>query len=177
MEKQHLLNEEIRAQKVLLLGEEGEKLGVVSLREALEKAAAQELDLMLVNQTPEMAVCKILNYSSWLYHENKRKQKQDFKNRAQEVKSMSFRPVTGEHDFELKIRKINEFLEHNHKVKIVIKLKSREGAMKSVNDAVVEKIIESLSENGSLDGKISSSFKEINFIIKPEKKNTPKPKM
>lgn len=176
MEKQHLLNEEIRARKVLLLDKEGEKLGEYSFQDALKKAQEQDLDLMLVNDTPNFAICKILKYESWLYHENKKRQKQEFKNRAHDVKSMNFRPVTDEHDFNLKIKKISEFLESNHKVKIVIKLKNREGSMKAVNEAVIEKIITSLSEVGSLDSKVSSTFKEINFIIKPEKKNTPKVK-
>lgn len=176
MEKQHLLNNQIKAQKVLLLDKDGERVGEMSLREALYRANEQDLDLMQVGENKEFAICKILNYDSWLYHENKRKQKQEFKNRAQELKSINFRPVTDDHDFNLKLKKISEFLDDNHKVKVVIKLKSREGSMKSVNEAVVQRIIDSLAEKGVLDSKINWSFKEINFIVKPEKKVAPKVK-
>ena len=177
MEKQHLLNEEIKAQNVLLLDKEGEKMGNFPLKVALEKAYEQDMDLMLVNQNKDLTVCRIVNYSSWLYHENKKRQKQEFKNRAQELKSINFRPVTDENDFQLKLKKINEFLDDNHKVKIVIKLKSREGAMKSVNELVVQRIVDGLAEHGVVDGKVSWSFKEINFIVKPERKPVMKPKM
>ena len=170
LEKQHLLNNQIKTERVLLLDKEGEKVGEMSLREALYRANEQELDLMQVGQNKDLAICKILNYQSWMYHENKRKQKQEFKNRAQDLKSMNFRPVTDDHDFNLKLKKIEDFLEHNHKVKIVIRLKSREGAMKQVNEAVVERILTSLQEKGTLDSKVNTSFKEINFILKPEKK-------
>lgn len=172
-----MLNEEIKAQNVLLLDKEGEKMGVFPLKQALEKAYEQDLDLMLVNQNKDLTVCRIVNYSSWLYHENKKRQKQEFKNRAQDLKSINFRPVTDDNDFQLKMKKINEFLDENHKVKVVIKLKSREGAMKSVNEAVVQRIIDGFSEHGVLDSKVSWSFKEINFIIKPERKLVAKPKM
>lgn len=170
MEKQHLLNYEIKAQKVLLLDKEGERVGEMSLREALYRANEAELDLMQLGEYNGVATCKIINYESWLYHENKRKHKQEFKNRSQDLKVMNFRPVTDDNDFNLKIKKIQKFLDTNHKVKVVIKLRSREGAMTNVNEGVVNKIIETLSGNGSLDSKVSWSFREINFILKPEKK-------
>jgi translation initiation factor IF-3 len=166
----HLLNSQIKAQKVLLLDEDGGKVGEMSTREALYRANEQEMDLMQVGENKDIAICKILNYDSWLYHENKKKQKQEFKNRSHEMKTINFRPVTDDHDFNLKMRKIAEFLEDNHKVKIVIKLRSREGSMKSVNDAMVQRIMGAITEKGTLDSRVSTTFKEINFIVKPEKK-------
>ena len=177
MEKQVLLNHAIRAQKILLLDKDGEKVGEMSRVEALQRAQKEELDLMQVSENPNFAVCKIVNYDSWKYHEDKKKQKQDFLNRSQDLKTINFRPVTGENDFLLKIRKIYEFLEDNHKVKVCIKLKSREASMRSVNDEIVQKIQENLAEVGSLDSKVNWSPKEINFIVKPSKKLAPKPKM
>lgn len=176
MEKQHLLNDQIKLEKVLLLGEDGEKLGEMSLREALYHANEKKLDLMQVGENKNIAICKILNYNSWLYHETKRKQKQEFKNRSQEMKTINFRPVTDDNDFNLKIKKIGEFLDDNHKVKVVLKFRSREASMKEVNNAVVQKIISSLDNKAVLDSKISSGFKEINFIVKPEKKAVAKVK-
>jgi translation initiation factor IF-3 len=169
-QNQHLLNRQIKATRILLLGQDGEKLGEMAFNDALQKASEQELDLMQVGQNKDIAICKIINYESWIYHENKKKQQQEFKNKAHEVKNMQFRPVIGDNDFQLKMRKIEEFLAKNHKVKIVIKLKSREATMKSVNDALIQKITEGLADKGTLDTKISWSFKEINFIVKPEKK-------
>jgi translation initiation factor IF-3 len=177
LEKEYLLNNLIKTERVLLLNDtEGGKSGEMSLREALYYANEKDLDLMQVGEKNNMAICKILNYDSWLYHESKKKQKQEFKNRSQELKSINFRPVTDDHDFNLKIKKISEFLNDNHKVKISIRLKSREGAMRSINEAVVEKIITALSEKGIVDSKINWGFREINFIVKPEKKNVAKTK-
>lgn len=175
-QNQHLLNRQIKANQVLLLGKDGEQLGEMSIGEALQKAADEELDLMQVGQNKDVAICKIINYESWMYHENKKKHKQEFKNRAHEVKSMNFRPAIGDNDFNLKIKKIEDFLADNHKVKVVLKLKSREASMKSVNDAIVKKILDKLEDKGILDSKISSGFRDINFIVKPEKKSVVKMK-
>ena len=164
LEKQPLLNNAIRAQKVLLMGQDGEKIGEMSRIDALNRARNEDLDLMQVGESPLFAICKILNYESWKYHEEKKRQKQDFQNRSHELKTINFRPVTGDNDFLLKIKKIYEFLEDNHKVKVCVKLKSREGTMKSVNDEVIQRIQNSLSEVGLVDGKVNWSYKEINFI-------------
>ena len=169
MEKQPLLNNAIRAQRVLLLDQAGERIGEMTRIDALNRARNEELDLMQVGESPNFAICKIVNYEYWKYHEDKKRQKQEFQNRSHDMKTINFRPVTGDHDFLLKIKKISEFLQDNHKVKVCIKLKSREATMKSVNDEVIQRIQDSLQEVGLVDGKVNWSYKEINFILKPNK--------
>ena len=166
----HLLNNQIRANKILLLDKNGDKLGDFSFQDALKQAYEQNLDLVQMGMSKDIAICKMLKYDSWLYHEKKKKEKQEFKNRGQDTKTMNFRPGTGEHDFQIKMKKVKEFLEEKHKVKFVIKLKSREISMQSINQTMVNKIVSSLEEVASLDSNISYSQKEINFLMKPEKK-------
>ena len=177
LENKHLVNQQIKASRVMLLDSDGSKIGEMSIREALNKAYEEELDLMQVGQNQDMAICKILNYESWLYHEQKKRHKQEFKNRSQEMKSMQFRPVIGDNDFNLKIKKVSEFLEDNHKVKIVIKFKTyRETTMQELNQEFVDKILSSVEEVGSLDGKVNMGGKDMSFILKPSKKPVPKVK-
>lgn len=170
MNNQHLLNEKITARRVLLLGSEGEKLGEFSIQEALKQAEGNNLDLMQVGMNKDTAICKIINYESWVYHEQKKKHKQEVKNKSQELKNIQLRPVIGENDLNLKLKKVEEFLSDNHKVKIVIRLKSREGSMRSINEEFINKVTSRLADYGVVDGNVNWSFKEINFIIKPEKK-------
>lgn len=166
-----MLNEHIKLHKVLLLDTEGQKLGEFTINEALKKAQEQQLDLMQVGVNQDIAICKILNYESWLYHEQKKKHKQEFKNRSQEMKSMQFRPAIGDNDFNLKTKKIAEFLEENHKVKIVIKFKSyRESTMKDLNNDFIEKLLNSVESVGALDGKVNFGGRDLSFILKPSKK-------
>ena len=154
----------------MMIGDNGEKLGEMSFKEAMQKAQENNLDLMQVGEGRDrVAICKILNFGAWRYHEEKRRKKQEFQNRAQETKSINFRPATYDNDFNLKIKKTTEFLEKNHKVKIVIKLKGREGAMRDLNEEVVARILDKLGDVATLDTKISWSFKEVNFVLKPNK--------
>lgn len=173
MENKHIINEAIKAKKVLLLGTEGEKIGEYTLGDALKATSNQDLDLMQVGENGDIAICKAVNYSSWLYHENKKKQKQNFKNRSHETKQIQFKPAIGLHDYELKIKKMESFLNNQHKVKVVIIYKSRE---KNVEE-LIKKITESIKEFGDFDSSINRGVKEINFIVKPIKKNQLKNKV
>lgn len=172
---QHFINNQIRANKILLLDKDGAKIGLVSFREAINRANESELDLVQMSEDKEkdLAVCKMLKYDSWIYHEKKRKEKQEQKNKSQEIKEMDFRPVIGENDLKIKLRKVEEFLKKSHKVKIVIKMKNREFMMKEVNESLVNKILTQLKEFSSMDSSISYSAKEISFLLKPEKVHQP----
>lgn len=171
------MNNQIRANKILLLDGEGQKVGDFTFKEALDKAYVDGLDLVQVGANKDIAVCKLLKYDSWLYHEKKKREKQEFKNRAQEMKTMNFRPNIGDNDFNVKIKKVSEFLEENHKVKVVIKLKNREFTMKTLNDEAIERITDAVKDIATLDSKINWSPKEINFMLRPEKKVVTKQKV
>lgn len=171
MEKQPFLNNAIRAQKILLLELNGEKIGEMSRIDALNRARNENLDLMQVGESPHFAICKIVNYESWNYHESKKKQKQDFENRSHDLKTMNFRPAIGTHDFDLKIKKINELLDQDHKVKVCIKLKGRETTMKSVNSELIKNIQDCVKDLSVMEGNVNWNYKEINFILKPIKKS------
>lgn len=175
MEKKYFVNNQIRAQRILLLSEEGEKVGEMSFHDAIKLAHEQDLDLMQVGENKDYATCKILKFDSWLYHEKKKQEKLDFKNRSHDIKTIQLRPSIGDNDFELKMKKVNEFLEDSHKVKIVIRFKTfRETQMKSINDEFIEKVIKTVENSGELDSKVTYGGKEINFMLKPAKKNIPK---
>lgn len=171
LEKKHLINNQIRASKVMLLGEDGGKLGEYSLNQALAKADALDLDLMQVGQNGDVSICKIVNYSSWAYHEQKRKHKQEVKNKSHEMKCINFRPSIGDNDFNRNIKKISEFLGEGHKVKVCVKFKSfRETTMTDLNKAFVQRINDSLVSFGEVDGKINNMGRDINYIVKPVKR-------
>jgi len=177
LDNKHLINEQIRASRIMLLDTDGNKLGEMSFREAMNKAQNSQLDLMQVGNAQDVAICKILNYESWVYHEQKKRHKQEFKNRSQEMKIMQFRPVIGDNDFNLKLKKVSEFLTEHHKVKIVIKFKNfRETTMHDLNKEFVNKIITGVEEIGSLEGRVTFGGREMNFILSPAKKPTPKVK-
>lgn len=169
MKIEHTLNEHIKLSNVLLFTLDGNKLGNFSLSEALCLADNENMDLMQVGQDGDVAVCKMVDYESWHYHEVKNKQKQAFKNRSQELKSINFKTTISDNDFNMKIKKINDFLNNQHKVKIAIKLYSRQSSMQDINHNFINKIMVDTKEFGIIDGELSFSGKDITFTLKPKK--------
>lgn len=169
MDKKYKINREIKADKVFLLSEIQES-EVLPFSVALRRAEDENVDLVQVGQRADnVPVCKLVDYNRLVYQENKRKHKQEVKNKALSLKTLVFRPVTGANDFDLKIKHANEFLQKGHKVKIILKFKSRESTLKEYNQSILDKIVESLEEVAELDSKMSYSFKEVNFILRPKK--------
>lgn len=160
----------------MLLGEDGNKIGDYSFHEALDIAMDKELDLVQVgeNQKDHVAICKMFNYGSYLYHENKKKSKQDFENRRQEIKTISIAHGIGDKDYDIKMRKIREFIDESRKVKIIIKFGSaREAANRDLSQSFIKKVVGSVEEFSALENNISSQgFREYNFLIKPKKNQT-----
>ena len=127
--KQELpINGQIRAREVQLIGDEGEKLGVVSLKEALEIAEEKKLDLVLVAPNSKPPVCKIMDYSKFKY-ENKKKQKENLKKQREsnlEMKEYRLSVSIDVHDFNTRVNNSKKYLEKGHRIKVTIRFKGRE---------------------------------------------------
>lgn len=131
------LNESIRAPKVRLIDQDGQQLGVVSLREALLKAEEVGLDLLQVSPDSEEPVCKIIDYGKFKYDQDKKLQKSKQQQRAQELKSVRLSVKIGRHDFETKLTAANKFVEKGHKVSLQLKFKGREMAHTELGEKVL----------------------------------------
>lgn len=178
MDIKHLINNQIKANKILLLDRDGEKIGEKTFQEAIELAHKQDLDLVQFgyNVKDNVAICKILKYESFIYHENKNKAKQDFQSRKTELKCISFTHKIGEKDYNMKLKKVKEFIEEGRKVKIVVNFGTfREANNRDVTEPFMEKVLQSLKEIGSLDSDVSkNNFREVMFMLKPKKIDTEK---
>lgn len=179
MEKRHLINNQIKANKIMLLSKDGDKLGELSFQKAIEQAHNQNLDLVQVgfNQKDNVAICKIMNYGSFMYHENKTKSKQEALNRKTEQKTVSLSHKIGEKDYQTKMKRVNEFLEQGRKVKIILDFKTfREANNRDVTEPFITKVTQELDTISSMDSNMSKSGYEYVFMIKPKKASTGKSK-
>ena len=180
-EKEHPINNQIKAKYVILFDEKGQKVAdKVVLAEAIYRANNQDLDLVEVGRDPksnEVAVCKIINYSSWLYHEQKKKHKQEIKNKAHDTKEMRFRPVTGEHDLMVKLNKCKEFLTDGHKVKIVLTMKGREFSNKDGQNDFVNKVKTFFGDLIVMDSEPKPERNGLFFVVRPNPNHKQKHKM
>lgn len=143
-----LVNERVRFPSVMLIGPNGEQLGVMSSREAQEKANDCELDLLCVAPNAKPPVCKILNYGKYRF-EAQKKAKENKRNQAMHMvnlKEIQITPQIGEHDLLTKANRAKEFLTNGDKVKVVLRFRGRQLAHIDVGKAVLDKFVNYLSE-------------------------------
>ncbi len=145
--KQELpINRQIRAKEVQLIGDTGEKLGVVSFEEALEKAESKNLDLVLVSPNANPQVCKIMNYGKYKFEQAKKEKEAKKKQKVLETKEIRVTPNIEEHDFGFKSKNAKKFIEDGNKVKITVKFRGRELNNVKAGESVLNKFIDALNE-------------------------------
>jgi translation initiation factor IF-3 len=162
------VNERIRAREVRVITADGNQVGVLPFREALKMAEEQGFDLVEVAPNATPPVCRLMDYGKYKYE--LKKQAMAKKQKLQLVKEVNFRPNIGEHDLDVKINRIREFLEDGHKAKVRISFRGREITHPELGKELAEKIIERIIDIGVID--LSPKFEGRNLImvIVPKKK-------
>ena len=150
--KQELpVNRQIRAKEVQLIGENGEKLGIVSLEDALEKAENKNLDLVLVAPNAKPVVCKIMNYGKYKFEQAKKEKEAKKKQKTLEIKEIRVTPNIEEHDFGFKLKNLRKFLTDGNKVKITVRFRGREINNSKAGEVVLNKFIENLEDIATVE--------------------------
>ncbi|MBW7851484.1 MAG: translation initiation factor IF-3 [Rhodospirillales bacterium] len=140
------VNNEIDARNVRLVDENGEMVGVVSLREGLEMAREAGLDLVEVSPNADPPVCKILDFGKFKYESQKKKAEARKKQKVIEVKEIKLRPNIDENDYMVKMRSMKKFLEEGDKVKVTLRFRGREMAHQDIGMRVLDRVREELDE-------------------------------
>lgn len=122
----HNINNNIRSLEVRVILDDGEQLGVMTTKDAIELAQNRSMDLVEIapNNTPP--VCKIINYGKFKYQEQKKKNEAKKKQKVMETKEVKIRPGTGDHDYDVKLRNAKKFIGEGNRVKFSLRFKGRE---------------------------------------------------
>ncbi|QDH16045.1 translation initiation factor IF-3 [Oecophyllibacter saccharovorans] len=134
------VNEEIRVPQVRVIDADGEMIGILPTRDALQRAFAAGLDLLEISPTAEPPVAKILDYGKFKYEQQKKRNEARKKQKVIELKEVKVRPGTGEHDFQTKLKAVQSFLEDGDKVKVSLRFKGREMAHQELGLKMLERI-------------------------------------
>jgi len=153
-----------------LVGENGEMYGVVNIREALDRAERASLDLVEISPNAEPPVCKILDFGKFKYESKKRLHEARKKQKNIELKEMKFKPNIGQGDFDVKLRKIKEFLQHGDKVKISLWFKGREILHKDIGEKIFERIETELEGLAKIDQRPKMEGKQMIMLVSPDNK-------
>lgn len=163
------LNQQIRADQVRVIDEEGKQIGVLALSEALEKAKEKELDLVEIAPAANPPVVKIIEFKKFKYLEE-RKEKEARKHAKQtELKEVRFSPFIGKHDLETGLEKVKKFIEEGDLVKITIVFKGRQMAHTEFGPKVLGEIMTRLEGKAEEERPARFEGRRYATIIKPAK--------
>lgn len=140
------INERIVAPEVRLLDTEGNYIGIIKTREAIEKARELELDLVEINPKSEPPVAKLIDFTRFKYQKEKEMRKQKISSHISDIKGIRLSIRIGEHDFNIRLNQAEKFIERGDKVKSEIMLKGRENARPDLAFEVIKKFFAKLNE-------------------------------
>ena len=150
-EESHRINEQITIDPIRLIDNEGNMVGVVSLKNGLEKAEELGLDLVEVSPNAKPPVCRIIDYGKFKYAAQKKAAGAKKKQKTIDVKEIKFRPNIDTHDYEVKMRSVKKFLGSGDKVKVTMRFRGREMSHQEIGVRVLEKIRDELASSVKIE--------------------------
>ena len=164
------INEKIKANKIRLIGETGEQLGIVSLSEALKTAEEQSLDLVQMAKDGDPLVCRIMNHGKHLFESKKQKTASRKKQKRIQVKEIKFRPVTEENDYQIKVNKIKSFLENGDRIKVTLRFRGREMAHQEIGLNLLKRVEADLEDSAEVEQFPTLEGRQLVMMMVPSKK-------
>ena len=167
MKNQYRVNEQIRVREVRIVGDDGSM--VMPTRQALEMAHDQGVDLVEISPNANPPVCRLIDYSKFLYQQKKRAKEMKAKQVKQEVKEIRFGPQTDDHDYNFKLKHAKEFLEDGNKVRAYVFFRGRSILFKEQGEVLLLRFANDLEEYGKVEQMPSLEGKKMFLYLSPKK--------
>lgn len=168
------INEEIRDSQVRLIGDDGEQLGIVSSKEALDIAAGRDLDLVKIAPGSNPPVCKIMDYGKYRFEQSKREKEARKNQHIVEIKEIRMSPGIGENDFLVKLRNGQKFLQDGDRLKVTVRFRGREMAHTEIGTQLLRDFAARCSEIASLDKQPKLEGRNMSVFLSPKPVQPPK---
>jgi translation initiation factor IF-3 len=169
--EQNRVNGEIQSPRVRLLDENGEHVGILSIKDALDLALKAGLDLVEISPGADPPVVSIVDFGKFRYRQKRKERKARKSQNVGGLKEVKFRPNTEEHDYNFKMKHAREFLESRHKVKATVVFRGRQLAYKEQGYELLDRLAEDLKEYGQTERKPTMEGRQMTMIIAPLKEN------
>lgn len=160
------INGAITAPELRVIGPDGNQIGVLSRAEALLEAERAGLDLVEISPQTNPPVARVVDWGKYLYQKTKEQQRSKRNTKVVEVKQMRMGLKIGAHDLDIKLRKIREFLEEGHRVKIMAFFRGREMAHQELGYALLDKIVERLQDVAVVEQKPIMAGKNLGIVVR-----------
>ncbi|MBQ7663082.1 MAG: translation initiation factor IF-3 [Prevotella sp.] len=166
-QNQYRVNEQIRVREVRIVGESGSS--VMPTKQALDMARDQGVDLVEISPNANPPVCRLIDYSKFLYQQKKRAKEMKAKQVKVEVKEIRFGPQTDEHDYQFKLKHAKEFLEEGNKVRAYVFFRGRSILFKEQGEVLLLRFANDLEEVGKVESMPSLEGKKMFIYLAPKK--------
>ena len=167
LKNQYRINEQIRVREVRIVGDNGST--VVPIRDALNMARDEGVDLVEISPNANPPVCRLIDYSKFLYQQKKRQKEMKAKQVKVEVKEIRFGPQTDEHDYQFKLKHAKEFLEEGNKVRAYVFFRGRSILFKEQGEVLLLRFANDLEEVGKVESMPSLEGKKMFIYLAPKK--------
>ena len=161
-------NQMIQSDKVRVIDENGENIGVMYTREAIEQAAEVGLDLVEVSPNADPPVCKFLDVGKFRYEAQKKANAQRKTQKTQEIKEIKMRPNIDDHDYDVKMRNVNRFLEDGDKVKVTLRFRGRELAHQQLGMNLLRRVQDDTAEIAKIEAYPRMEGRQMLMVLSPK---------
>jgi translation initiation factor IF-3 len=161
------VNRRIRVPEIRVIGEDGEQLGIMPTIQALRRAESVNLDLVEVQPRAKPPVCKIMDYGKYKYEQSRKLAESKKKQQQIELKEVKFRPKTGEHDFDVKVKNLKRFLEKGNKGKVTVMFRGREIVHPDIGREMLNRVIQALGEDAMIEQHPRLEGRQMVMIVAP----------
>lgn len=167
--KEHKVNEQIRVRQIRLIGGEGEQIGIIDTRDAMQMAREKGLDLVMVSPQAVPPVCRLLDYGRFRYEQQQNEKENRKRARGQEVKAIKFRVKIDDHDFKTKTGHVRRFLEEGHKVKVTIMFRGREQSRPELGFRLLQRLADDITEYGYVETSAKQDGRNMTMVVAPHR--------
>ena len=166
-----LINDQIKCPQVLVIGPNGEQVGVKPIGDALTLASYAALDLVLISPNANPPVCKVMDYNKFRYEKQKKAKEAMKKQRASmsELKEYRLSPVIDVGDFETKLRNATKYLEKGDRIKLTVRFKGRQMAHTELGKEVLDRFAERVNELADVEQKPKLEGRQMTMLLVPKK--------
>jgi translation initiation factor IF-3 len=168
--KRNRVNREITSLEIRLIGADGNQVGVVRTREALEMAEEAALDLVEIQPTAEPPVCRLMDYGRFRFDQKKKLNEAKKKQKQVQIKEIKFRPGTDEGDYQVKLRNLTRFLSEGDKAKVTMRFRGREHAHRELGLELLKRVEGDLAQISIVEQQPQMEGRQMVMVLGPKKK-------
>ena len=166
--KDYKVNEDIREKEIRVIDSEGNQLGIMATKAALERAAAEDKDLVMIAPSATPPVCRIMDFGKFLFEQSKREKEAKKNQKVMDVKEIKMSSTIDTHDFETKVNQAVKFLKNGDRLKVEVRFRKRTVAHPEFGAELLKKFAEAVSETGVVDKQPKMEGRSYVMYISPK---------